>query len=419
MPDPFEQMKQPLVPVDPDPIFAARLRNRIASALDDPKGTTMPDIELHDRVSGPETTATISPYLAVAGAEAALEWYVEALGARLVGTPIVMPDGTIGHAELDFAGARLMLAEGRPGSSVEPPDPGRGASVTIHLSVTDVDGTIERAVSGGADLERPAADYPYGRNGVVRDPFGHRWLVSGPEPAMGPRHGDVGYVSLWVPDVDRAAAFFSALLGWRYGPASGPQGRQVEGQSLHHGLWGVEEHNTLFCCFAVDDVDEAATRVRDAGGTAAEPHLEPYGRISECTDDQGVAFAVFEPPGGVATGEPTASNGILPGDLAYVTMEVNDSARTRAFYGSVLGWTFTPGRVDDGWGVEGVSPMFGISGGHEVTTTVPMYRVDDIDTAVRALRDIGGTCAEPEHHPYGITATCTDDQGTRFYLGQL
>ena len=30
MPDPFEQMKQPPVPVDPDPSFAARLRNLIA-----------------------------------------------------------------------------------------------------------------------------------------------------------------------------------------------------------------------------------------------------------------------------------------------------------------------------------------------------------------------------------------------------
>jgi predicted enzyme related to lactoylglutathione lyase len=100
-------------------------------------------------------------------------------------------------------------------------------------------------------------------------------------------------------------------------------------------------------------------------------------------------------------------------------MEVADSTRTKEFYGSVLGWTFSPGRVNDGWGVDGVAPMMGISGGHDVATTVPMYRVDDIDAAVRALRDIGGTCGEPEHNPYGVTATCTDDQGTRFYLGQL
>ena len=27
--------------------------------------------------------------------------------------------------------------------------------------------------------------------------------------------------------------------------------------------------------------------------------------------------------------------------------------------------------------------------------------------------------AEPQQEPYGLTADCTDDQGTRFYLGQF
>jgi hypothetical protein len=50
---------------------------------------------------------------------------------------------------------------------------------------------------------------------------------------------------------------------------------------------------------------------------------------------------------------------------------------------------------------------------------VPMYRVGDVVTAVDAVRGAGGTATDPERQPYGITATCTDDQGTRFYLGQL
>ena len=37
---------------------------------------------------------------------------------------------------------------------------------------------IERAVREGATLEREAQDAFYGeRSGVVRDPFGHRWLI--------------------------------------------------------------------------------------------------------------------------------------------------------------------------------------------------------------------------------------------------
>jgi predicted enzyme related to lactoylglutathione lyase len=419
MPDPFEQMKLATAPIDPDPIFAARLRTRLDQALRQSKGTNMANLELQDRAGAPSRGATISPYLAVAGAESALEWYAEAFGARIVGDPIVMPDGRIGHAELDIAGALLQLAEENPGMGVAAPVRGHGATVTIHLEIDDVDGVLGRAVSLGADLERPAADYAYGRNGVVRDPFGHRWLISGSMVPIGPRHGDIGYVSLWVPDVDRAASFFSRVLGWRYRPAGGPRARQVEGLSLHHGLWGGEAHNTLFCCFAVDSVDDAVERVRDAGGTAEEPALEPYGLISGCTDDQGVPLALFEPPGGVAHGEPTSHNGAVPGDLAYVTMEVVDSVRTRAFYASVLGWSFTPGRASDGWQVVGASPMVGLAGGHEVATTLPMYRVDDVEAAVGAIRDAGGTCTDPERFPYGVTATCTDDQGTRFYVGQL
>ena len=38
---------------------------------------------------------------------------------------------------------------------------------------------------------------------------------------------------------------------------------------------------------------------------------------------------------------------------------------------------------------------------------------------VRAVRAAGGTATDPEQQPYGRTSTCTDDQGTRFYLGEL
>ena len=236
---------------------------------------------------------------------------------------------------------------------------------------------------------------------------------------LGPRHGDLGYASLWVPDVERAAAFFSAVLGWRLEAGSGAQGRQIGGLNVHHGMWGGEPRSTLYLCFAVADVDGAAARVRTAGGTAGEPTVEPYGRISECADDQGVRFAVFEPPGGVGRGPSPAPNGSRHGDLSYVTMEVPDSARTRAFYAAVLGWRFSPGRVDDGWGVENTAPMTGLQGGHPMATTVPMYRVDDIETAVERVRVAGGRATDPEVQPYGTTSECMDDQGTRFYLGTL
>jgi predicted enzyme related to lactoylglutathione lyase len=106
-------------------------------------------------------------------------------------------------------------------------------------------------------------------------------------------------------------------------------------------------------------------------------------------------------------------------DVAYLVFELPDSARARAFYGSVLGLQFSPGRAHDGWNIADVVPMSGLSGGHQRPAVVPMYRVGDIHAAVARVRAAGGTATEPVVEPYGTRADCTDDQGTRFYLGQL
>lgn len=338
--------------------------------------------------------------------------------------------------ELDIEGALFMLSEEHPEIGVTAP--AGGAAVTLLLSVADVDAVIDRAVATGATLTRPAADYDHGRNGVVVDPFGHRWMISGlpseaaaaaPQAEVRPgapvagrresiRHGDVGYVSLFVPDTERAVRFYSTVLGWEIEPGSGVQGRQVRGLNMHHGIWGEQEQGTLFLCFAVDDIGSALERIRAAGGTAAEPTAEPYGLVSECRDDDGVPFAVFQPPANDTTdsGSPPAPH---QGDLVYITMETRSSAAARAFYGTVLGWRFSPGHVEDGWQVDSVTPLVGISSGHDRPAGVPMYRVADIAAAVERVRAAGGTATDPDVQPYGITAECVDDQGTRFYVGQL
>ncbi len=130
--------------------------------------TRQPDTE-----TAPAPVTGVVPYLAVADAPRALAWYVDALGARPRGEPIVMPDGRVGHAELEVAGQVLMLSDEHPEIGVVAPEPGRGAAVTLRLTVDDVDSVTARAVHAGADLERPPADHPYRRNAVVRDPFGH------------------------------------------------------------------------------------------------------------------------------------------------------------------------------------------------------------------------------------------------------
>src|SRR5260221_7512308 len=107
MADLLAGLRAPSTPVDPDPGFAAALRLRLRHALDPHQGATLSD--LMTDVAPDETTATVVPYLAVHGADRALRWYADALGARLRGEPVVMPDGRIGHAELGIGGATIML----------------------------------------------------------------------------------------------------------------------------------------------------------------------------------------------------------------------------------------------------------------------------------------------------------------------
>jgi predicted enzyme related to lactoylglutathione lyase len=245
------------------------------------------------------------------------------------------------------------------------------------------------------------------------------------------RQGDISYLALWVRDVQRASNFYTEALGWHVAPESGPH-REVRGLSMAQGLTDLLQSTdylaeldvpsprvsgpTGFVVFVVDSLLAGIDRVRAAGGWAGIPRQQSYGLVVACTDDQGMPFSLHEVPESMPSARP---RDMRQGDVAYLTFEVGDSARARAFFGSVLGLRFTPGRIEDGWQIADIVPMSGLSGGHAQTTIVPMYRVDDIEAAVVRVRALGGAATDPSRQPYGISADCTDDQGTRFYLGQF
>src|SRR5437660_7348807 len=251
MPDPLDGLREPIVPIDPDPAFAGDLRRRIVQALRGPTGgvaataTTgplppsaieaahnqlsptvsayTPQLPRNRQVVLPPTISvkdlarrlrvrpgdvikklmsrgvmatlnqvidhgaaeilagdfgytvepiasedltmssryrTLTPYIAVVDTPRALDWYDEVFAARRSGDFVVDPDGKIGHAELEIGDATLMLGEDRhPGAKA----PGS----SIFILVPDADATVRLAVTRGAELERPVADEPYGRTGVV------------------------------------------------------------------------------------------------------------------------------------------------------------------------------------------------------------------------------------------------------------
>lgn len=412
MTDPFTRLRLPAPSPDPDPAFAARLRSRLERALALPRGVVMTDTTT-DLPSEARTLGAAIPYLAVRDARAAIAWYVEIYGAELVGEPIVMPDDRIGHCDLALAGGRLYLADEAPELGVTAPEPGH-AAVSLMLTVDDADAMRATALAAGATSDREPYDGYGQRNAWIVDPFGHRWGLSSPLPAAEPAaaqpgHGDIIYASLQVADADRAADFYAAVLGWT---PQGGDGRYLVEGTPRVGILGDSAPPTLFCCYAVADLDAAVARVRAAGGHTEGPTDQPHGRVADCTDAGGAPFAVYQ-----LDPDYTAVPG--PGALAYVTHLAGDSRRFRDFYGAVLGWSFTPGRVDDGWNIEGSTPAGGVAGGQPTARAVAMWTVTDIDAAVGRVRAAGGTASDPEQMPYGMSSECQDDQGTPFWLGQL
>lgn len=120
---------------------------------------------------------TLTPYIIVKNAEAAIAFYENVFGAKEE-YRIPNPDGTIGHAELQIGAGRLMLADEHPAFGALSPAWIGGTPVKLHLSVADVDATIALAEKQGATVLRPAQDQFYGdRSGMIADPFGHQWYL--------------------------------------------------------------------------------------------------------------------------------------------------------------------------------------------------------------------------------------------------
>jgi PhnB protein len=176
MNDPFDALRIADTPLDPRREFAAELRNALATQLEN----DMTKIEKQTEAQTLPPAQTITAYLSVRNAAAALTFYAEAFDAvelsRLVGN-----DGRIGHAEIMIGTSKLMLADEYPEIDVVGPETRGGPTCSFTIEVPDVDASFARAVAAGAIVERPIADEFHGnRMGWVRDPFGHRWTLSTP-----------------------------------------------------------------------------------------------------------------------------------------------------------------------------------------------------------------------------------------------
>jgi uncharacterized protein len=312
MTDPFDVLRAPVTPADPDPFFAARLRARLERALGLPEGVAVTDNP------APPLTGPDSP--------PAPPWPEEpgrAVSARL-------RQGDIGYAALwvpdvaraaEFFGAVLGVEylpahgpRGRQAPGLTPPqgiweDQGHPTLFCSYV-VDDAVAAVARVRAAGGEADEPVRR-AYGLSADCADPDGVRFALyepsagpagvagaAGSRPAAAPgRDGDVIYVTLEVTDAARALAFYGAVLGWRSRPGRGPGGWQVEGTTPMIGISGGHAEAAAVPVWRVADVAAAVARVRAGAGTSTEPHAEPYGLIAECADAQGFRFSLTQYPG--------------------------------------------------------------------------------------------------------------------------
>src|SRR2546430_13782406 len=97
----------------------------------------------------PDGFHSVTPYLIVHDAAAAIEFYKKALGAtelfRMAG-----PDGKVRHAEIAIGDAKIMLGEECPVMGSRSPKSLGGTASGLMLYVENVDARFKQALAAGA-----------------------------------------------------------------------------------------------------------------------------------------------------------------------------------------------------------------------------------------------------------------------------
>ena len=118
-----------------------------------------------------------APQLYIKSGVRNVDFYINGLGAKEL-RRFSNDDGTIHVSELSIDGALFHLHEEKPSAGQFDPAKYNGVTTVIGLFVDDVDKLMKKAILAGATLVKEAQDYDYGyRQGEIRDPFGHLWLI--------------------------------------------------------------------------------------------------------------------------------------------------------------------------------------------------------------------------------------------------
>jgi predicted enzyme related to lactoylglutathione lyase len=258
---------------------------------------------------------------------------------------------------------------------------------------------------------------------------------------MSERNGYEGGTPCWAdlssPEIQCSIDFYAPLFGWEATEAGPPEetegytmfslrGKQVAAVGPIQGEGRPPWWNTYV---SVDSADDAARRVRTAGG---EVLMEPFdvlgsGRMAIFADPQAAIFCAWEPRehfGAQLVNE--------PGAMTWNELATRQPEAAKGFYEPVFGWRAEPFEMEGGAGADYALWMLGDAGvagmirmTEEWPPEVPphwmvYFAVEDADeTAQRAEEHGGKVSIRPTDIPLGRFAVLNDPHGAVFSIIRL
>jgi PhnB protein len=135
-------------------------------------------------MTNPHVLTEVQPRLVIDRVDHAIAFYRDVLGAELV-ERFVDANGLIVHAAIRVGQSVISMAQEMKSWQLLGPAAIGGSPVLLHLTLADPDAACARMVERGGAVVIPIKDRPYGkREGRVRDPFGHLWVLSRPIEAL-------------------------------------------------------------------------------------------------------------------------------------------------------------------------------------------------------------------------------------------
>lgn len=125
-----------------------------------------------------EQPVTGYPRLIVCSADDAIAFIQNAFGGTLA-ERFTDAEGRVVHAKLMLGEFAVSIVEEVQEWGWHSPETLGGSPVLMQLDFGNCDVVAERMEAHGSHIVVPIADRPYGkREGRLRDPFGHLWILS-------------------------------------------------------------------------------------------------------------------------------------------------------------------------------------------------------------------------------------------------